>query len=234
MDVPLELEQWKKSIFACWGLKNEHTKNPPDIEVKHSTLNWEFGDSSISFLKSYHHKTCSSAKKSTQTSRNGATLAANRSCKWWAFALDGEWTDLRSCKLQLLALSHVYMCKKAEAKEKVEQKATLQGLFREGCQLKSAIQNPSLVDPKHSSLFFLVRVSCAQLLQVSGGGTYNIIWKILTYYMACPFGISFTQDAAGGNKIVHEMSIFGIQKNDPKRWGKKNLPKGKRTVVYDI
>lgn len=65
MDVPLELEQWKKSIFACWGLKNEHTKNPPDIEVKHSTLNWEFGDSSISFLKSYHHKTFSSAKKST-------------------------------------------------------------------------------------------------------------------------------------------------------------------------
>ena len=75
LDVPLELEQWKKSIFACWGLKNEHTKNPPDIEVKHSTLNWEFGDASISFqikLSSQNFFQCQ--KIHLVQPRNGATV----------------------------------------------------------------------------------------------------------------------------------------------------------------
>lgn len=160
---PLEMEQRKKSIFACWGLKNEHTKNPPDIEVKHSTLNWDFGDSSISFPKlSSQNLTVPKTHSCPEMEPPfNLTLAAN--CRWGVMIFDHV-----SCSF---ALSHVCMCKKAEAKEKVEKKQRFKGYSGKGAKLKSAIQNPSLVDPKHSSLFFLVRVSCAQLLQVSGGGT---------------------------------------------------------------
>lgn len=149
---PLEMEQWKKSIFACWGLKNEHTKNPPDIEVKHSTL--KHGNLEIlqlASLKAIITKLFPVPKNPPWLQNWSQPFVQMMSfCFRWGVMMIFD-------HVFVAAALPCHMCtcaKKAEAKEKVEQKATLQGLFREGCQLKSAIQNPSLVDPKHSSLFF--------------------------------------------------------------------------------
>ena len=92
--------------------------------------------------------------------------------------------------LQLQALSHVCMCKKAEAKEKVEKKQRFKGYSGKGAKLKSAIQNPSLVDPKHSSLFFFGEGQLCSTFTGFRGWYLEHNLKILT---------SFTQDAAGGN-----------------------------------